>query len=133
MRATASTARKTLALLLGAGLLGTTGCIHVHHRHHGAHGPEVARDDHRHGPPDHAPAHGHRRKHPRHSGVEIVFDDGIGVYTVVGRSGIYWDGDRYLRWHDSSWWVSARSPPHRSQQTRLRSSGVNASQSSGRR
>lgn len=62
---------------------------------------------HRHGPPPHAPAHGYRRKNPQ-DGVELSYDGDLEVYAVVGRTGVYWDGNRYLLWRDGSWRVSAR-------------------------
>lgn len=90
-----------LALALAA-----PGCVthHVHER-------VVVRDDvhaqRGHGPPAHAPAHGHRRKHrdaePR---VAVVFDGALGVYVVVGRHDHYWDGSHYLRWTGRDWEVS---------------------------
>ncbi|MBW2316987.1 MAG: hypothetical protein JRH10_22740 [Deltaproteobacteria bacterium] len=60
-----------------------------------------------HGPPPHAPAHGHR--HRRHQDeLELVFDAGLGVYSVVGRPDYYWHRDRYLHWTSGSWRVSRR-------------------------
>ena len=59
------------------------------------------------GPPPHAPAHGHRHRH-HDSGVELVFDSGLGVYAVVGMPNHYWYGDRYLRWAEGRWHASVR-------------------------
>ncbi len=108
-------------LLLGTGalLLSACGPIHsitlghpgqrqVHHGHHDGHGP-----------PPHAPAHGHRRKwahqrqhhddQQRHhaNGVEMVFDGALGVYVLVDMPNHYfWDG-WYLRIEDGDWYASA--------------------------
>ena len=60
---------------------------------------------HKAGPPAHAPAHGYRHKH--HSGPELRFDSGLGVYIVVGHPGIYFYDGRFLRIHDRVWKVSA--------------------------
>lgn len=87
------------------GLLGT-GCFH-HHHHRGDGRVVVKERGHGHGPPPHAPAHGHRRKHS-HDPVELVFDSELGVYIVVGRSGVYWHGDRYFVRRDGGWRASAR-------------------------
>ncbi|HET9235253.1 MAG TPA: hypothetical protein VFP10_14045 [Candidatus Eisenbacteria bacterium] len=56
------------------------------------------------GPPPHAPAHGYRAKH---RGVDMVYDSGIGVYTVVGHRGCYYRSDRFFRQQGSTWQVSA--------------------------
>jgi len=57
------------------------------------------------GPPPHAPAHGYRHKHHR-SGVDLVFDSSLGVY-VVADLGYYFHNDRFYRWHDNGWQISA--------------------------
>ena len=74
-------------------------------------GPPVVREGSGHGPPPHAPAHGYRRKHEQayhsHTGsVELVFDNGLGVYVVVGMSDYYFWNGSYLRIRDGQWWVS---------------------------
>jgi hypothetical protein len=74
------------------------------------------------GPPDHAPAHGWRRKHgiqhptqrhkrphtERGSRVELAWDADLGVHVVVGHAGVYFHADRYLRMGVSGWEWSAR-------------------------
>ena len=101
-----SIAGRALFCILAATALLGAGCF-VHH-HQGAPGHEVRAARHAgHGPPAHAPAHGYRKKHPVDR-VELVFDVEVGVYAVVGRSGVYWDGDRYIEWRDGHWRVSAR-------------------------
>ena len=60
---------------------------------------------HKAGPPAHAPAHGHRRKHQ--SGPELRFDSGLGVYVVVGHANIYFHDGWFIRAHNESWQVSA--------------------------
>jgi hypothetical protein len=92
------------ALILAA--LPLAGCI-VHH-HHDAPVPEAhPAQPARHGPPPHAPAHGYRKKHPR-DGVDLAYDSEVGVYVVLGRPSVYWDGERYLRWSRVGWQVTAR-------------------------
>jgi len=88
-----------LAFVL-AGPLG--GCVH---HVHASHAPSVHGRGH--GPPPHAPAHGHRHKRHRDD-VELVFDGSLGVYLVVGHPDYYWHGDRYLRWASGRWSVSHR-------------------------
>lgn len=70
----------------------------------GGHG-EVHQDR-GHGPPPHAPAHGHRAKHHTH-GHDLEFDSGLGVYMVVGFEGVYYNDDAYFRWGGGGWEISA--------------------------
>ena len=58
---------------------------------------------HRHGPPPHAPAHGYRA---RHENCDLVYDSGLGVYTVVGHHGCYYRDSRYYRRDGSTWMIS---------------------------
>ena len=55
------------------------------------------------GPPDHAPAHGYRKKHHHHD-VELVYDSGLGVYLVAGHHGLYFHGDYFYRMNDGGSW-----------------------------
>jgi hypothetical protein len=57
------------------------------------------------GPPSHAPAHGHRRKHP--TGAELRFDSHLDVYAVVGHTDIYFHDGWFIRIRSGSWQVSA--------------------------
>lgn len=66
-------------------------------------GPVVVRAP---GPPPHAPAHGYRRHHA--SGVDLRFDPQLGVYAVVGYTGIYFSDDWFIRWYGGSWQFSRR-------------------------
>ena len=92
-----------VALALAMFLLGPLGgCVH---HVHGQRAPSVHGRGH--GPPPHAPAHGHRHKRHRDD-VELVFDSGLGVYLVVDRPDYYWHRDRYLHWSSGSWRVSHR-------------------------
>ena len=106
--------------LLGLGVASLGGCQHSAAGH-----GRVVRDERvviaeprtQPGPPDHAPAHGWRRKHgiqhhtqshkrpqgePRVE-VELVYDGDLGVYVVVGHAGVYFHASRYYRLGDSSW------------------------------
>ena len=56
------------------------------------------------GPPAHAPAHGHRRKHV--SGVELIFDSGRGVYVVVGFPDHYYYDGYFFRLRGDLWEMS---------------------------
>ena len=47
------------------------------------------------------------KRHPR-DGVELAYDTEAGVYAVLGRPAVYWDGERYLRWSRVGWQVTAR-------------------------
>ena len=58
------------------------------------------------GPPDHAPAHGYRKKHHHHD-VVMMYDSGLGVYVVAGHDGLYFHGDYFYRMDGGgSWRVS---------------------------
>jgi hypothetical protein len=95
-----------LSLLLAA--LGPSACIHGSHPHTRPSPGHDAREARR-GPPPHAPAHGYRHKHDvAHGGVDLIFDSGLGVYVVVGWPDHYWHLDRYYRFANGLWMVSAR-------------------------
>ena len=59
----------------------------------------------RHGPPDHAPAHGYRKKHHEH-GVVMVYDSGLGVYIVAGAVDVYFHDDLFFRLSGHDWVAS---------------------------
>jgi hypothetical protein len=40
--------------------------------------------------------------------VDLVYDAEVGVYVVLGREAVYWDGERYLRWADGHWQAAVR-------------------------
>src|SRR5262245_10944020 len=52
------------------------------------------------GPPPHAPAHGHRRKHQRN---DLVFDSELGVYAVVGLTDVWYLDGSYFRIRGDRW------------------------------
>jgi hypothetical protein len=87
--------------------LGLSGCHHLSSAEPGRSGRHAIQHRKGHGPPAHAPAHGHRRKHHAgHADPELVFDSGLGVYLVVDLPGhYYWDG-YYLRIEDGRWYAS---------------------------
>jgi len=66
--------------------------------HYGGAGPAY-------GPPPHAPAHGYRHHHP--SGVTLVYDYGLGVYTVVGYPYHYYHGGNFYLWQGGVWHLSS--------------------------
>ena len=87
---------------------GLTACISVSH-HHTHRAPGAGPHEARGGPPPHAPAHGHRHEqHTHRGGVDLIFDSGLGVYVVVGWPDHYWHRDRYYRFADGGWMISAR-------------------------
>ncbi len=55
------------------------------------------------GPPPHAPAHGYRA---HHSGGELSYDSGLGVYVVVGHAGHFYADGRFLRLRGDLWEAS---------------------------
>ena len=63
-------------------------------------------------PPDHAPAHGYRKKtektHHQSEKVEIVLDLERGVHVVVGIPGIFFEAGKFYRHFDGGWHVSAK-------------------------
>lgn len=83
-----------LAALAGATL---SGC------HYRSHEPRT-------GPPPWAPAHGYRRKH--HSGVDLVYDSGLGVYVVVGWPHHYFFDDYFYRYSRGHWEKSREIDRH---------------------
>lgn len=87
------------AIALGAGLLLALGSACVHPQ------PGPAPPGHakvkRAGPPPWAPAHGYRHKHA--SGVELVFDAGMGVYAVLGHPGHFFHDGRFFKRRGRSW------------------------------
>lgn len=96
------------ALVSALGSLAASGCSYPYY---GDAGPPPGRphggysdDDHR-GPPPHAPAYGYYRHRPRPH-VELVFDDGLGVYTVAGYPDHYYFEGRYYRWYGGAWQFS---------------------------
>jgi len=85
----------------------SSGCGHISSVAIGRSGQHASRDRDGHGPPPHAPAHGHRRKqNDGDHGLELVFDSQLGVYVVVDiPDHYYWDG-YYLRIDDRGWYAS---------------------------
>ena len=70
-------------------VLGLQGCVY-HEVYPGA-------------PPPHAPAHGYRYQH---AGDHLVYNAGIGVYTVVGHPDVYFYETHYYRYRAPYWTVS---------------------------
>ncbi len=58
------------------------------------------------GPPAHAKAYGYRRKQV--SGVELVFDSGMGVYVVVGYPDHYYHDGYFYRLRSGAWEMSLK-------------------------
>ncbi len=85
----------TVILLLSS--CHTTGVRRVAHR-----GPGIG-----HGPPAHAPAHGHRRKQV--CGYDLIYDHSCGLYVVVGFSDHYYHDGYFYRLHGDVWQVSLRA------------------------
>lgn len=85
-------------------LLMTTSCS----RYRAHHEPIIITSEK--GPPAHAPAHGYRRKHVH--GVELVFDTGLGVYVVVGRSDHYYHDGYFYRLSGGIWEMSLEPDSH---------------------
>ena len=59
-----------------------------------------------HGPPAHAPAHGHRR---HIAGYDMIYDSGYGLYVVVGVSDCYYHNGYFYRLHGDAWQISVRA------------------------
>jgi hypothetical protein len=62
-------------------------------------------EQHEKGPPDHAPAHGHRAH--RDAGIDLIWKADLDVYSVSGRSGTYYDDGIYFRISSGVWVASA--------------------------
>jgi hypothetical protein len=54
------------------------------------------------GPPDHAPAHGYRKKQGNES-VVLVYDAGLGVYIVSGYDNCYYTAGQFYRKVEGAW------------------------------
>jgi len=93
--------RRVSTFLLCALLATGTACIVIDP------GPRVHRYEP--GPPPHAPAHGHRHKHHGH---DLVFDQELGVYVVVGLHDVWFLDGSYFRISGESWEVSVGTPDH---------------------
>ncbi len=63
-----------------------------------------------HGPPTHAPAHGHRHKYVE--GVKLIFDAGLGLYVVVGCTDYYYCDGYFYRFHAGLWEMSLYPDRH---------------------
>jgi hypothetical protein len=69
-------------------------------------------------PPPYAPAHGYRYQYGGH---HLVYDSGIGVYTVVGHPHIYYYDTHYYRYREPYWTLSVEldGPWHRVERRRI--------------
>ena len=56
------------------------------------------------GPPPHAPAHGYRAKH---AGGDLVYDERLGVYVVVGHPQLWYLDGSYFRIAGERWEIAA--------------------------
>jgi len=76
---------------------------HAEHRHLPGklRGHKRYKRHHRHSPPPHAPAHGHRHSHI--DGVDLVFDSSIGVYVALGFDDLFFFDNHYMRYYDGYW------------------------------
>lgn len=54
------------------------------------------------GPPDHAPAHGHRKNKGNES-VVLVYDDRMDVYVVSGHDDCYYTAGQFYRKVQGAW------------------------------
>lgn len=97
MRSISRARRPAIAAALCLLALAPAGCLVV--RHESSTSTTIE------GPPPWAPAHGHRKKHP--SGVDLVFDAGLGVYVVLDLPGVYFHGDRFYRAVNGGWGVAS--------------------------
>jgi hypothetical protein len=58
------------------------------------------------GPPDHAPAHGYRKKHD-HDNVELIYDGELRAYAVIDFANHYFHDNTYFRLVGDYWEVAA--------------------------
>jgi hypothetical protein len=58
------------------------------------------------GPPDHAPAHGYRKKH-EHDNVEMIYDGELHAYAVIDFANHYFHENMYFRLVGEYWEVAA--------------------------
>ncbi len=97
------------ALACGVLMVLFSGCGHISSVTIGKSGPYVSHDREGHGPPPHAPAHGHRRKHHDSAGdLKLIFDSELGVYVVVDIPNHYYSDGYYLRIENGSWYASTK-------------------------
>ena len=92
-------------LVAGVALLGCSRKVVV--AGSGGHaGPDVVvAKEQRNGPPDHAPAHGYRKKHGGDN-VILVYDSKLKVYAVDNHRDCYYSAGQYFRIDGSSWQFS---------------------------
>lgn len=55
------------------------------------------------GPPDHAPAHGYRKKQQGNADVVLVYDSKIDVYVVSGYDDCYYTAGQFYRLVQGAW------------------------------
>lgn len=84
------------ALVAGAALSGCSGAA----RTDGGPGVVVVEQNEP-GPPDHAPAHGYREKHPDR--VVLVYDPDLDVYAVENHDRCYYSAGQYFRPGTKGW------------------------------
>ncbi|HEU4365629.1 MAG TPA: hypothetical protein VFT13_09220 [Candidatus Krumholzibacteria bacterium] len=88
-------------LVAGVALLGCSRKVVVK----GGEPDVVVAEKQRPGPPDHAPAHGYRKKHGGDN-VILVYDSKLKVYAVDNHRDCYYSAGQYFRIDGSSWQFS---------------------------
>jgi len=61
------------------------------------------------GPPDHAPAHGYRKKHQvGNANVVLEYSTSLGLYVVIGQDDCYYNAGQFYRLSSGAWEWSVR-------------------------
>ena len=89
------------ALVIGAAFA-LTGCV----VNGGGYADDGYRDDGYRGYPPASPRHGYRYAYP--GGLSLIFDSGLGLYSVYGYPDYYYSGGYFYRW-DQGYWNRSRN------------------------
>ena len=69
----------------------------------------VEQEDGKNGPPDHAPAHGYRKKHQvGNANVVLEYSASLGLYIVVNQDDCYYNAGQFYRLSSGAWEWSVR-------------------------
>jgi len=69
----------------------------------------IEEEDGKNGPPDHAPAHGYRKKqHVGNANVVLEYDTELGLYIVIDQDDCYYNAGQFFRLDSGAWEWSVR-------------------------
>lgn len=69
----------------------------------------IVQEEDQNGPPDHAPAHGYRKKqYVGNANVVLEYSASLGLYIVVGQDDCYYNAGQFFRLDSGAWEWSVR-------------------------